>query len=178
MRLGREKSGEVWPDLCAQPLVEPCNSCPPGNKLLFCKAVGCSFSLLPPLPPPPPKTLLCCLTLAPAAELLSWKPKVGTQSVSQMPLGCYGSLLAVMGASLFIKLHVIRCGRFKSPLQCLGTSPFLHLRANQSFCSLISKRRITKHSKGWVVLYVQQLQLSFYPKYVYIVFKSVWMRKF
>lgn len=33
------------------------------------------------------------------------------------------AILAFKGASLFIRLLTIRCGRFKNSLLCLGTSP-------------------------------------------------------
>lgn len=82
------------------------------------------------------------------------------------------AMLAFKGASLFIKLFTIRCDGFKILCDALEPLPFLHLRAIQSFCSLLSNCSATKEGKGWDVLYIQ-LQLSFYPICVYIVFTSV-----
>lgn len=111
------------------------------------------------------------LTLVPAAEPLSWKSEVGTQSVSPMPYWLLREPLPLSDSSWS---DVVGSTALCDALRPL---PFLHLGASRSFRSLLSNCCITKQSNGWDVLYIQQSQLSFYPKYVYIVFKSLWMRK-
>lgn len=151
-----------------------CSHCPFWNIFGLCKAVGWAFlPPPPPLPPPfsPPRTLP-----------LTHPGSCSRAAFLEFRVGhaiCFAdAILAFKRASLFVKLLTIRCGRFKSPLDALGPLPFLHLGAIQPFCSLVSNCCITKRSKGWNVLYTQQLRLSFYHKYVYIACKSVWMRKF
>lgn len=79
------------------------------------------------------------------------------QSVSLDPM------LAFKGASLFIKLLTIRCDGFKILCDALEPLPFLHLRAIQSFCSLLSNCSATKRGKrvGCVVHTIAAQLLSY-----------------
>lgn len=71
------------------------------------------------------------------------------------------AMLAFKGASLFIKLFTIRCDGFKILCDALEPLPFLHLRAIQSFCSLLSNCSATKRGKSCVVHTIAAQLLSY-----------------
>lgn len=115
-RLGRKvrRGLSLWYDLCGQPQVELLSSCSSGNSDVL-ESCGlqpflASFS----------SALwdAAGLTHAGSCSRATFLKVRGEHTI------CFtDTILAFKGASLFIKLPMIRRARFKSPLQCLGTSP-------------------------------------------------------
>lgn len=120
-----EKSGtkSVW-DCDSASVNSPAQSAAdtvPLEKCLDCARLWGAAFLLPHPPLPHPKTLP--LTHPGSCSRAAFlEVRGGPQSLSQMP----------NWRTKFVKPLMIRCGRFESPLWCVGTSPFTSEPSNLS----------------------------------------------